>query len=63
MFSLSLQNTRLYEFTNSVGDKVKIRQDKAIRYKDGGNQAPHFNAGKKDDSKLKQHHYYEHMDK
>ena len=57
------KNTVLYEFTNSSGEKIKIRQDKATLYKkDGGNQSPHFNAGKKDDNKLKQHHYYETLD-
>jgi hypothetical protein len=48
-----------YEFTNSKGEKVTIRQDQATTYSDGGYQAPHYNAGNSSDNKLKQHHYYE----
>jgi RHS repeat-associated protein len=51
-------NVKLYEFTNSKGEKVYIREDKPVKYNDGGSQPPHFNAGNKDDRKLKQHHYY-----
>ena len=48
-----------YEFTNAKGEKITIRQDRATTYPDGGYQPPHFNAGKSNDNKLKQHHYYE----
>lgn len=48
-----------YEFTNSKGKKVTIRHDRATTYSDGGYQPPHYNAGKSDNNKLKQHHYYE----
>jgi RHS repeat-associated protein len=51
------RNKRLYEYTNSKGEKVRIREDKAAKYKDGGTQPPHFNAGKKGE-KLKQHHNF-----
>ena len=51
-------NVKLYEFTNSKGEKVYIREDKPVKYNDGGSQPPHFNAGNKNDRKLKQHHYY-----
>ena len=52
-------NVVQYEFTNSKGEKVTIRQDQATTYSDGGYQAPHYNAGNSSDNKLKQHHYYE----
>ena len=60
MFDVKLDNdnVKLYEFTNSKGEKVLIRQDKPALYKDGGMQPAHFNAGFKKDIKLKQHHYY-----
>ncbi len=51
-------NVVQYEFTNSKGEKVIIRQDKTTTYPDGGVQPPHYNAGKSSDNKLKQHHYY-----
>jgi len=51
-------NVKLYEFTNSKGEKVYIREDKPVKYNDGGSQPPHFNAGNRNDRKLKQHHYY-----
>ena len=56
---LDNRNVKLYEYTNSNGQKVHIRQDKAATYNQGGvgNQTPHFNAGPAG-SKLKQHHYY-----
>ena len=48
--------------TRMDGEKVNIRQDKAVKYdKDGGNQSRHFNAGLEDE-KLKQHHNYEDRD-
>ena len=59
---LTNKNVKLYQFTNSKGEKVNIRQDKAVKYdKDGGNQSRHFNAGLEDE-KLKQHHNYEDWD-
>ena len=51
-------NVVQYEFTNSKGETVIIRQDKTTTYPDGGVQPPHNNAGKSSDNKLKQHHYY-----
>ena len=56
---LKEENVVLYEFTNSKGEKITIRHDRATTYPDGGYQPPHYNAGKSDDNKLKQHHYYE----
>ena len=53
------ENIVQYEFTNSKGEKITIRQDRATTYPDGGFQPPHYNDGKSDDNKLKQHHYYE----
>jgi len=55
---LKESNVKLYEFTNSKGEKIYIREDKPVKYIDGGKQSHHFNAGKKNDRKLKQHHYY-----
>ena len=57
-FTFGVSAVKLYEFTNSKGEKVLIRQDKPALYKDGGMQPAHFNAGFKKDIKLKQHHYY-----
>ncbi|MDR2122665.1 MAG: hypothetical protein LBP34_06010, partial [Flavobacteriaceae bacterium] len=49
-----------YTFKNSDGKTIKIRQDKPIKYKDGGEQGPHYNAGNPNanNGKLKQHHNY-----
>lgn len=59
---LTNKNVKLYQFTNSKGEKINIRQDKAVKYdKDGGSQSKHFNAGLEDE-KLKQHHNYEDWD-
>jgi HNH/Endo VII superfamily nuclease toxins len=57
---LDSRNVKQYEYTNSKGEKITIRQDKAAEYGSGGagDQAPHFNAGQQD-SKLSQHHFYE----
>ncbi|WP_028787047.1 HNH/endonuclease VII fold putative polymorphic toxin [Terrimonas ferruginea] len=54
---LNNRNVKQYEYTNSKGQKIKIRQDKPAKYNDGGkgDQPGHFNAGKADDNKLKQH--------
>lgn len=56
---LDNRNVKLYEYTNSSGQKIHIRQDKAASYGQGGigDQKPHFNAGPAG-QKLKQHHYY-----
>jgi uncharacterized protein RhaS with RHS repeats len=56
---LDNRNVKLYEYTNSDGQKIHIRQDKAASYGQGGigDQKPHFNAGPAG-SKLRQHHYY-----
>lgn len=53
------RNVKLYEYTNSNGQKIHIRQDRAASYGQGGagDQTPHFNAGPAGE-KLKQHHYY-----
>ena len=56
---LDSRNVKQYEFTNSKGEKVIIRQDKPAKYPDGGKQDPHYNAGNIKDDKLKQHHYYD----
>lgn len=53
---LDNRNVKQYEYTNSEGKKVVIRQDKAAKYPDGGSQPPHFNAGQ--GPKLDQHHNY-----
>ena len=56
---LDKRNVRQYEYTNSNGEKISIREDKPFNYNQGGkgNQGPHFNSGKKG-GKLKKHHYY-----
>ncbi|MDD3036927.1 HNH/endonuclease VII fold putative polymorphic toxin [Bacteroides sp.] len=56
--NLNNRNVRQYEYTNSKGEKVTIRQDKPATYGQGGkgDQSPHYNAEKNE--KLKQHHYY-----
>jgi hypothetical protein len=53
------RNVKQYEYTNSSGQKISIRQDKAAGYGQGGagDQKTHFNAGPAG-SKLKQHHYF-----
>ena len=53
---LDSRNTRQHEFTNSKGEKISIRQDKAAKYNSGGkgDQSNHYNAGKSGE-KLKQH--------
>jgi HNH/endonuclease VII toxin of polymorphic toxin system component len=54
---LDERNVRLYEYTNSRGEKIWIREDKAVRYGENGrgNQPAHFNAGPAGE-KLRQHH-------
>lgn len=58
--SLDNRNVKQYEYTNSNGEKVVIRQDKPPTYPDGGTQPPHFNAGKAPEvpKDLDQHHNY-----
>ncbi|MBX2921176.1 MAG: hypothetical protein KF746_03210, partial [Chitinophagaceae bacterium] len=58
---LDNRNVRQYEYTNSKGEKVIVREDKPAQYNSGGtgDQGPHFNAGKASDNKLKQHHYWD----
>jgi hypothetical protein len=53
------RNVKQYEYTNSSGQKISIRQDKAAGYGQGGvgDQKTHFNAGPAGQN-LKQHHYY-----
>jgi len=53
------RNVKLYEYTNSSGQKIHIRQDRPASYGQGGvgDQTAHFNAGPAG-QKLKQHHYY-----
>lgn len=55
---LDSRNVKLYEYTNSSGEKIRIRHDRPAHYSDGGSQGSHFNAGKASDTKLKQHHNY-----
>ena len=52
---LDSKNVRQYEYTNSKGEKISIREDKPASYPDGGSQPAHFNAGKSGE-KLDQHH-------
>jgi len=52
------QNVRLYEYTNSSGQKIWIREDRATTYSDGGTQGPHFNSGPAKGD-LKNHHYWQ----
>jgi hypothetical protein len=55
--TLDSRNVKQYEYTNSKGEKVKIRQDKPVSGNSGkGSQPAHYNAGKEE--KLKQHHTY-----
>jgi len=51
------ENTRMYEFTNSRGEKIWIREDAPAQYPDGGSQGPHFNSGPAG-QKLVNHHYW-----
>ncbi|NDP22425.1 MAG: hypothetical protein GZ091_15275 [Paludibacter sp.] len=58
---LDNRNIKQYEYTNSKGEKVTIRQDKPAQYGDPsgkGNQSEHYNAGKTNENLSKQHHYY-----
>ena len=58
---LDNRNVKQYEYTNSKGEKVTIRQDKPAKYgsPDGkGDQGKHYNAGKKGENLSKQHHNY-----
>jgi predicted alpha/beta superfamily hydrolase len=57
---LDNRNVRQYEYTNSKGEQISIREDKAANYKEGGkgDQTRHFNAGSKDADNLKQHHNF-----
>jgi RHS repeat-associated protein len=55
---LDSENVRQYEYTNSRGEKISIREDKPASYPDGGSQPAHFNAGRSGE-KLKQHHYFD----
>jgi len=56
-YRLDNRNVKIYEFTNSKGETVLIRQDKSVNYGDGY-QPEHFNAVLKQDIKPKQHHNY-----
>jgi RHS repeat-associated protein len=55
-------NVRLYEYTNSSGQKIWIREDRAASYGapgGAGDQKPHFNSGPAGDQKnLNNHHYW-----
>ena len=51
---------KVYEFTNTKGIKIEIRDDKYGHYygeKNPQNRGPHFNSGKKG-NKLKDHYDY-----
>lgn len=54
------RNVRQYEYTNSDGVRISIREDKPATYGDSGDgdQGPHFNAGRSGPpgTKLPQHH-------
>ena len=52
------KDLRTYDYKNSQGEKISIRKDNPVKYKDGGSQGEHYNAGKvkQNDEKLKQHH-------
>lgn len=54
------RNVVQYEYTNSKGEKISIREDKPATYPEGGagNQGAHFNSGKSGE-KLKEHHYFD----
>lgn len=54
---LTDENARQYEFENSKGQKISIREDKPKTYPDGKRQGPHFNSGPKGE-RLKTHHYW-----
>ena len=59
---LDSRNVKQYEFTNSKGEKIIIRQDKPAKYgspNGAGDQGPHYNAGKAGSNLSKQHHNYE----
>ncbi|MEM6397667.1 MAG: RHS repeat-associated core domain-containing protein [Bacteroidota bacterium] len=51
------RNVRQYEYTNSEGERISIREDRPVEYPDGGRQDPHFNSGKSGE-KLRKHHYF-----
>jgi len=57
---LDSRNVKQYEYTNSKGEKIVIRQDKPASYGQGGvgDQGPHYNAGN-EGGKLTQHHYFD----
>ena len=58
-YKLDSRNTKLYEYTNSSGKKIHIRQDKPASYGQGGrgDQGAHFNSGPAFEN-LKRHDYY-----
>jgi hypothetical protein len=55
-------NVRLYEYTNANGQKVWIREDRAVAYPDGGRQGSHFNSGPaggpRGQRSLTNHHFF-----
>ncbi|CAF1366362.1 unnamed protein product [Adineta steineri] len=51
------QGLRQYDFINHYGQKISIRKDIPIKYPDGGQQGPHYNAGPSG-GKLRQHHNF-----
>lgn len=60
LIGLDHRNVRQYEFTNNKGQKISIREDKAVNYgrTDGtGNQVEHFNSGLTG-GKLTRHDYF-----
>ena len=48
---------RVYDYKNSKGENISIRKDNPVKYKDGGKQGTHYNAGETG-KKLNQHHNY-----
>jgi RHS repeat-associated protein len=51
------KSLRTWDYTNSNGESITIREDRARTYPDGGQQGPHFNAGPTG-AKLDQHYYF-----
>jgi RHS repeat-associated protein len=57
---LDERNVKLYEYSNSRGEKIHVRQDKPATYNQNGagDQGPHFNSGPAGE-KLQRHDYYD----
>ncbi|CAF1272695.1 unnamed protein product [Adineta steineri] len=53
------ENLRQWEYTNTKGQKIDIREDRSKIYANGGTQNKYFNAGESGSKLNKQHHYYD----